>query len=307
MKTISEENDITVELTISHIENKIYAIRGVQVMLDSDLAKMYQTETKYINRAVNRNPKRFPTAFAFQLSENEWDSLRFQIGTLNEKPGRGQHRKYLPWVFTEQGVSMLSAVLNTDTAVQVSIQIMQAFVSMRKFMMNNASVFQRLNQVEIKQLHTDEKLEQIFKALEAGQPKPNQGIFFNGQIYDAYTFAAELIRNAETSIILIDNYVDDAVLTLLSKRNKNVMATIFTKTIGKQFRLDVKKHNSQYPEIKVVEFREAHDRFLILDEKDLYHFGASLKDLGKKWFAFSKMEGMTEMVIANLQKVKIDE
>jgi hypothetical protein len=293
-------------LTLSHIESKIYSIRGEQVMLDSDLAKMYQTETKYINRAVNRNPNRFPSAFAFQLNEIEWDALRFQIGTLNEKPGRGQHRKYLPWVFSEQGVSMLSAVLNTDFAIQVSIQIMQAFVSMRKFLMNNASVFQRLDQVELKQLKTDEKLEQIFKALEAGQPKPDKGIFFEGQIFDAYVFVADLIKKAKTNIILLDNYVDETVLNLLVKRPRNVTAAIYTKTFSKQFQLDVTKHNSQYPEIQVVEFSEAHDRFLIIDQKELYHIGASLKDLGKKWFAFSRMDSFVNEVLQKLKKEKDD-
>jgi N-acyl-D-aspartate/D-glutamate deacylase len=292
------------DLTISHIENKIYNIRGVQVMLDSDLGEMYQTETKYINRAVNRNPNRFPREFAFQLNESEWDSLRFQIGTLKKKTGRGQHRKYLPWAFTEQGVAMLSAVLNTETAILASIQIMQAFIAMRKFLMNNASVFQRLDQIELKQLKTDEKLEQIFKALEAGQPRPNKGIFFNGQIFDAYVFVADIIKKAKTSIILIDNYVDETVLTLMAKRAKNTTATLYTKNISKQLLLDLSKHNSQYPEIKAFEFKEAHDRFLIIDEVELYHIGASLKDLGKKWFAFSKMEMPAKEIIAKLPETK---
>ena len=163
-----------------HIQNQIFSVRGVQVMLDNDLALLYQTETKFINRAVKRNPFRFPEAFAFQLNEEEWEIIRFQNGTLNDKAGRGQHRKYLPWVFTEQGVAMLSTVLNTERAIAASIQIMQAFVAMRKFLLNNASVFQRLDQVELKQLKTDEKLEQIFRALAAGKPEPSQGIFFDG-------------------------------------------------------------------------------------------------------------------------------
>jgi hypothetical protein len=291
------------ELTIAHIEKKIHTIRGVQVMLDSDLAHLYQTETKYINRAVNRNPNRFPDTFAFQLDDTEWDSLRFQNGTINDKLGRGQHRKYLPWVFSEQGVSMLSAVLNTDTAVQVSVQIMQAFVAMRKFLLNNASVFQRLDQVELKQLKTDERVEQIFKALESGQIQPNQGIFFDGQVFDAYTFAADLIKRAKIEIILIDNYVDETVLTLLSKRNAGVAVTIYTKMPGKALQLDVQKHNAQYPPITLKIFNQSHDRFLIIDGKELYHLGASLKDLGKRWFAFSKMEkNMTGLVLEQLKK-----
>ncbi|MGY6521319.1 MAG: ORF6N domain-containing protein [Mongoliitalea sp.] len=174
------------ELSQLDIENRIYTLRNIQVMLDSDLAVLYQTETKFINRAVKRNPHRFPETFAFQLNHEEWEALRFQIGTLNDQSGRGQHRKYLPWVFTEQGVAMLSAVLNSERAISSSVQIMQAFVAMRKFLLNNASVFQRLVQVELKQLKTDEKVEQIFKALEAGKIEPSQGIFFDGQIFDAY-------------------------------------------------------------------------------------------------------------------------
>lgn len=176
------------EVTTKNIENKIFSVRGVQVMLDSDLASIYQTETKFINRALKRNPMRFPEAFAFQLNKEEWGDLRFQIGTLNDQAGRGQHRKYLPWVFTEQGVAMLSAVLNTERAVVASIQIIQVFVAMRKFLLNNASVFQRLDQVELKQLKTDEKIEQIFKALETGKTTPDKVIFFEGQIFDAYAF-----------------------------------------------------------------------------------------------------------------------
>jgi hypothetical protein len=270
-------------------------------MLDSDLAEIYRTETKYINRAVNRNPSRFPIAFAFQLETQEWDSLRCQNGTLNTKSGRGHHRKYLPWVFTEQGVAMLSSVLNTETAIEASIQIMQAFVSMRKFLLNNASVFQRLEQIEIKQLKTDQKLEQIFKALEAGQPKPDKGIFFDGQVFDAYLFVADLIKNARTSIILIDNYVDESVLTLLSKRSQKVNATIYTKKTAKALELDVAKHNSQYPPIIIQELPESHDRFLIIDHTELYHIGASLKDLGKKWFGFSKMNHFTEIILDRLK------
>ncbi|KAB1065077.1 ORF6N domain-containing protein [Salibacter halophilus] len=295
------------KIAISHIQDRIFTIRGMQVMIDSDLAEMYQVELKRLNEQVKRNEDRFPEHFRFQLTAEEYDSLKSQIATSSGHGGR----RYLPYVFTEQGVSMLSAVLRSKTAIQVSIQIMDAFVQMRKFISQNAGLFQRLDGLEEKQLHfqlaTDQRFEEVFKALESGNKLPNQGIFFNGQMYDAYAFTAELIRKANTSIILIDNYVDDTVLTLLSKRSEGVSATIYTKSIPKQLQLDLKKHNSQYPEIKVVKFTEAHDRFLILDEKEGYHFGASLKDLGKKWFAFSKMEGMTEMILENLQKVKIDE
>lgn len=287
-----------------HIQNQIFSVRGVQVMLDSDLALLYQTETKFINRAVKRNPMRFPAAFAFQLNEEEWEALRFQNGTLNDKAGRGQHRKYLPWVFTEQGVAMLSAVLNTERAIVASIQIIQAFVAMRKFLQNNASVFQRLDQVELKQLKTDEKLEQIFKALESGKPEPTQGIFFDGQIFEAYAFASGLIKKAKKEIILIDNYIDESTLTHLAKKAKTVKVQMFTKSISKTLALDVKKANAQFGYFEVHELHSSHDRFLIIDRNELYHLGASLKDLGKKWFAFSKLEGMTETVLDNLLKVK---
>jgi hypothetical protein len=290
------------QITHEIIASRIFDVRSTQVMLDSDLAELYETETKFINRAVKRNESRFPEAFMFQLTEEEWNRLRFQIGTLNHKTTRGQHRKYLPYVFTEQGVAMLSALLNTDRAITSSIQIMQAFVAMRKFLINNASVFQRLDQVELKQLKTDEKIEQIFKALEAGKPEPDKGIFFEGQIFDAYVFVVDIIKKAKHNIILIDNYVDETVLTLLAKRNRKVTATIYTKSISKQLQLDLDKHNSQYPIIEIKHFNDSHDRFLIIDQKKLYHIGASLKDLGKRWFAFSKMDSITKEVLSKLNK-----
>lgn len=288
---------------LNNLENKIFTIREMQVMLDSELAKLYQTETKYINRAVHRNPDRFPSTFAFQLDEPEWDSLKFQIGTLEDQKGRGQHRKYLPWVFTEQGVAMLSAVLNTNKAVQISVQIIQAFIAMRKFLINNAIIFQRINVLEVKQNKTDEKLEEVLKILESNQPKPEKGIFFDGQIFDAYLFVSDIIKKAQTKIILIDNYVDESVLGILSKRGKNVSAFIYSKAVSKQLRIDLKKHNSQYSEIKIVEFNGAHDRFLIIDDHELYHLGASLKDLGKKWFAFSRMDSFTISLLDKLDKL----
>jgi hypothetical protein len=268
------------------IQNKIISVRGVQVMLDSDLAILYQTETKFINRAVKRNLLRFPEAFMFQLSESEWTNLKFQFGTSSEHGGR----RSIPFAFTEQGVAMLSAVLNTERAITISIQIMQAFVAMRNFLHNNASVFQRLDQVELKQLKTDEKLEQIFKALEAGKPEPNQGIFFDGQIFDAYAFMSGIIKKAKKEIILIDNYIDESTLTHLSKKAKPVKVILYTKIISQQLTLDVKKANEQYSGFEIQSFAKSHDRFLIIDENDVYHIGASLKDLGKKWFAFTKME-----------------
>ena len=267
-------------------------------MIDSDLAKIYGTETKFINRAVKRNPTRFPGAFVFELSEKEWEDLVFQIGTSSGHGGR----RTLPNVFTEQGVAMLSSVLNTETAIRASIQIMQAFVNMRKFLLNNASVFQRLHQIEIKQLQSDEKFEKIFKALEAGKAQPDKGIFFDGQIFDAYSFVADIIKKANNNIILIDNFVDESVLTLLNKRKKNVSAFIYTKNNTRELQLDVEKHNAQYPMVSVKKFPNSHDRFLIIDNKELYHIGASLKDLGKKWFAFSRMDSLVNQVLNQLKE-----
>ena len=208
----------------------------------------------------------------------------------------------MPYVFTEQGVSMLSAVLKSATAVNVSIQIIDAFVEMRKFISINAGIFQRLDKVELKQLDTDNKIDTILKALETKSIQPTQGIFYNGQIYDAYIFVSDLIRTAKSSLTLIDNYIDDSVLTLFTKRDKGVDFHIYTKNISKQLKLDIEKHNQQYPIVKAHKFDKSHDRFLIIDDNTVYHFGASLKDLGKKWFAFSKMDIETIDFIKSLRE-----
>lgn len=269
------------------IKNLIYTIRGKQVMLDSDLASLYQVETKNLNKAVKRNIERFPVSFCFQLTEEEVQRLRFQIGTSSVSYGG---RRYLPYVFTEQGIAMASAILRSDIAVKVSVEIMEAFVEMRRMLISNASLFHRLDNIELKQLEADQKFEEIFKALESDKIHSEKGVFYDGQIFDAYTFVADIIRNAGRSIILIDNYVDDTVLTLLGKRGQSVTATIYTKNISNQLQLDLQRYNSQYPAIEIELFSDAHDRFLIVDNTELYHIGASLKDLGKKWFAFSRMD-----------------
>jgi len=269
------------------IENQIYTVRDQQVMLDSDLARIYQVETKNLNKAVKRNTERFPTSFCFQLTEKEVENLRFQIGTSSLNYGG---RRYLPYVFTEQGIAMLSAVLRSEIAIKVSIEIMNAFVEMRKILISNASLFHRLDKIELKQLKADQKFEEIFKALESDKIHSEKGVFYDGQIFDAYTFVSNIIRNAKSSIILLDNYVDDTVLTLVGKRSDNVTAIIYTKNISNQLRLDLQRYNSQYPPIGIKLFPDAHDRFLIIDNTELFHIGASLKDLGKKWFAFSRMD-----------------
>ncbi|MDV3871453.1 ORF6N domain-containing protein [Sphingobacterium sp. NPDC055346] len=269
------------------IKNLIYTIRDKQVMLDSDLASLYQVETKNLNKAVKRNIERFPASFCFQLTEEEVENLRFQFGTSSLGYGG---RRYLAYVFTEQGVAMASAVLRSEIAVKVSVEIMEAFVEMRRMLISNASLFHRLDKIELKQLEADQKFEEIFKALESDKLHSDKGIFYNGQVFDAYTFVSDIIRSAESSIILLDNYVDDTVLILLGKRNANVIATIYTKNISNQLRLDIQRYNSQYPPIEIEILSDAHDRFLIIDDTELYHIGASLKDLGKKWFAFSRMD-----------------
>ena len=278
-----------------NIEPLIKVIRGQQVMLDKDLAMLYGVEAKVLNQAVKRNVERFPNDFRFQLTKEE--CLRSQIVTLNEK--QGKHLKYMPYAFTEQGVAMLSSVLRSQTAIEVNIQIMRAFVSMRHFMVNNASVFSRLETIEYHQLEmqqhlqeSDKRIEEVFRRLDEGNAKPKQGVFYNGQIYDAYTFVSGLIKSAKKRIVLIDNYVDETVLILLDKRDNNVSAIIYTQQISRQFQLDIDRHNAQYAPIDVETFRLSHDRFLCIDD-NVYHIGASIKDLGKKWFGFSKMEILT--------------
>jgi phage regulator Rha-like protein len=311
-KPIKTESGI---VPVIHIQNLIFTVRDVQVMVDSDLAKVYDVEIRRLNEQVKRNIERFPESFRFQLTEEEFENLKYQPGTSSSteplrsqiatiETGRGKHRKYLPYVFTEQGVSMLSAVLRSETAVKVSIQIINAFVEMRWFLQHNANVFNRLDAVERRQItfetETEKNFEKLFQALETGEP-PKQGIFYDGQVYDAYRFVSDLIRKAKKSLILIDNFVDDSVLTLLCKRKKDVEVTIYSKTISKQLALDLKKHNEQYPPITVELFKDAHDRFLIIDEKEIYHIGASLKDLGKKWFAFSRFDSAAVEMLSKLK------
>jgi len=278
------------------IENLIFEIRGKQVMLDRDLALLYGVETKRLNEQVRRNTERFPEDFMFQLTKEEALSSRSQIATLNEQ--RGQNIKYLPYAFTENGVAMLSSVLRSPKAIEVNIQIMRAFTAMRRFLIANALVFQRLSSLEQHQIVTDQRLDEVFRRLEAGQ-QPQQGIFFDGQIFDAYHFVCDLVRTAKDSIILFDNYIDDSVLTLLDKRDENVSAKIYTKNITSQLALDIQRHNAQYAPIDIIELNKVHDRFLCIDDT-VYHIGASLKDLGKKWFAFSKMEINTQQLVSNI-------
>ena len=229
-------------INIQTIQNHIFTFRNIQVMVDKDLAEMYQVDTKVLNQAVKRNITRFPTAFRFQLNEIEKNELVTNCDRFNNL----KHSSSLPYVFTEQGIAMLSAVLRSEIAIQVSIQIMNAFVAMRQFLTNNAVVFQRLENVEHKQILADQKFEQIFNALEKKQLQPQQGIFFDGQMFDAYVFITNLIKTATSEIVLIDNYIDETVLLMLQKRNPNCSCIIYTQNPSKTLLLDLQKHNNQY-------------------------------------------------------------
>ena len=262
-------------------------------MLDRDLAVLYRVENRVLNQAVKRNSERFPEDFMFQLTKAEDDNLKSQF-VISSWGGR----RKLPYAFTEQGIAMLSSVLKSQTAVDVNIRIMRAFVSMRRFIATNSQLFQRLETIEYHQLEmkkhqeiTDKRIDEVFKKLDANIP-PVQGIFYDGQVFDAYRFVSDLMRKAKQSVVLIDNYVDDTVLTLLDKREDGVTATIYTQRISNQFQLDVDRHNTQYPHIEIKQFNKAHDRFLLIDD-EVYHIGASIKDLGKKWFGFTLMRDIT--------------
>lgn len=284
------------------IQPMIKVIRGQQVMLDSDLSALYGVETRRLNEQVKRNIERFPDDFMFQLRKEELDNLMSQNATSSW----GGTRK-LPYAFTEQGIAMLSSVLKSQTAVEVNIRIMRAFIAMRRFIATNAQLFQRFETIEYHQLEmkqhqevTDRRIDEVFKRLDTDIP-PMQGIFYDGQVFDAYRFVSDLIRKAKQSIVLIDNYVDDTVLTLLDKRSEGVSATIYTQRVSSQFQLDVDRHNSQYPLIEIKRFNKAHDRFLLIDN-EVYHIGASIKDLGKKWFGFTLMRDITATEL--IKKIK---
>lgn len=279
--------------TTQCIENKIVEIRGQQVMLDRDLAMLYGVETKRLNEQVKRNKERFPEDFMFQLTDE--DCSRSQIATLNTD--RGKNIKYLPYAFTENGIAMLSGVLRSQTAIEANIRIMRAFSAMRKFLINNAQIFQRLDKIENKQIETNHNIDIIFNRL--GQTsKPQQWIFYNGQVFDSYVFVSDLIKQANSSITLIDNYVDESVLILLDKRAKGVDATVYTMQISRRLQLDVNKHNAQYQPIDIRICYKNHDRFLCIDE-DVYHIGASIKDLGNKLFAFARLNDIKTNELLN--------
>ena len=278
-----------------NIESKIMIVRRQQVMIDRDLAELYGVETKVLNQAVKRNMERFPEQFCFQLTREETDILcsKSQIVTLNVRGNlRGTNIKKLPYVFTEQGVAMLSAVLHSETAIKVSIEIMNAFVIMRHYLLENSGIISRLATTETKLIEHEKNFEKIFAVLENTSNAKKEGVFFQGQIFDAYAKFESFIQSAEKEIVLIDNYIDLSVLERFSKKQKDVKVTIYTDPKTKLSEQDIQKFNEQYPQLTLKHTSKAHDRFLIIDDKTLYHIGASLKDLGKKCFAFEVLDSL---------------
>lgn len=290
-----DKNNIAESISTDTIKDLIYTIRGKQVMLDSDLSMLYQVETKQLTRQMKRNIERFPEDFCFQLTKEEFENLRCHFGTSSSTQNYGG-RRYNPYVYTEAGISMLSSVLRSEVAINVSVTIIRTFVEMRHFLINNKDLYSRLDRVELKQLDyqktTDEKFEKIFDYI-VEDKDVKQKIFFDGQIYDAFSLLTKIIKRANKDIILIDGYVDTDTLDILSKRKNTVSIKIYTfsnpKLLSKQ---DINKFNSQYKNLSVKYTNKFHDRFLILDQKICYHIGSSIKDAGKKAFGINKIEDM---------------
>ena len=291
-------NDLINRRNDAEIGKLIFSLRGKQVILDRELARLYQVEVAQMNRQVKRNIERFPDDFMFQLTKEELESLKCQNGISNSRGGD----RTLPYAFTELGVSMLAGLLRSDVAINANITIIRAFAAMKKIISEKSIIYNRLDRIELRQLESEMKITELFNKFEGMDHQSKEGIFFDGQIYDAYTFVADLVRKANKMIILIDNYIDDTVLTMLDKRKDDVDATVYTSRITKETTLDISKHNLQYRPINVYEFRKAHDRFLIIDDV-VYLIGASIKDLGKKWFGFTIIESISAQDIINhLQK-----
>ena len=297
------------DISNEEIKNLIYTIRGKQVMLDSDVAILYHYQTKRINEAVKRNKERFQENFCFQLTTEEIKNIKMPNVVLNLKNENNwsqfatsskseniKHRgkKYLPYAFTEQGIAMLSGLLKNDIAVQVSINIMNAFVEMRKFLIQNGQIFERLTNIEYKLLEHDKKFNEVFNQLQV-EENIKQKIFFEGQIYDAYSLIIDIIKKANKKILIIDNYIDDSVLKMLTKKNNNVEVVILTSDKSNIQQIDIQKFNKEYPILKVAKTNKFHDRFIIIDNEEMYHLGASIKDLGKKCFGINKIEDVEIM------------
>jgi len=284
------------EIEIHSIQNKIITIRNLQVIVDRDLAELFQIETKRLNEQVKRNAQRFPEGYHFQLTPKE----RIELVANCDRFKNIKHSSSNPYVFTEHGVAMLSAILRSEIAIKISIQIINAFIQMRKMLNMNQQLDQRINYLEKKQFESEIKFDEIFNALENNNLEQHQGIFYNGQIFDSYIFINEIIREAKSEIILIDNYVDDITLVSFSKKKLNTKVKIYTNKISRQLEVDRMKFNEQYTGLSILEIKNIHDRFLIIDGVKLYHLGASLKDLGKKWFEFSRMDGFIQEVLKRL-------
>lgn len=285
----NEINDLIIknDLSSEEIKSLIYTIRGKQVMIDSDVARLYHYETRRINETVKRNIERFPAEFCFQLTSKEYETLKSQIATSNTRGGKQK----LPYVFTEKGILMLSGLLKNNVAIELSIKIVEAFVEMRKFLSSNGQLFERLTNVEYKLLEHDKKFDQLFDQLQE-EENIKQKIFFEGQIYDAYSLMIDIIKKASKKILIIDNYIDDSILKMLTKKKKNVEVVILTSNKSNIERLDIQKFNKEYPVLKVAKTNKFHDRFIIVDKKEMYHLGASIKDLGKKCFGINKIEDL---------------
>jgi len=292
------DNEIE-ELDEDLIRGRIYSVRGFQVMLDRDLAELYGVETRALKQAVKRNADKFPSDFMFSLNKKE---ISFMV-SQNVIPSKRSLGGSIPFAFTEHGVAMLSTVLKSSKATKISILIIRAFVEMRKFLISNAQIFHRLDRVEVKLLENDQKFEKVFDALESKDRIQVQGIFFEGQIFDAYNFISDLFRGAEKSILIIDNYIDDSVLVHLTKVKAGVTLKILTRYVTDQFKLDVMKFEAQYFPVEVKVFLHSHDRFIIIDGRDIYHVGASLKDLGKKWVGFSKFGKSAIDILGRLEEI----
>ena len=284
-------------INVDNIRSKIFTFRETQVMIDRDIAELYKVDTRILNQAVKRNIKRFPIEFYFQLNAQEFENWKSQI-VMSKEDKMGLRRP--PYVFTEQGVAMLSAVLKSDIAINVSLQIMSAFVEMRKILISSNNLHNRLINLENKQIQNEHNFNIIFNEMEKTN-LPTQGIYFDGQIFDAYVFVCNLIKSAKISITLIDNYIDESVLNILSKNENKAKLKLLTKSINPTLKLDLLKFKEQYTEIEVIIFSKAHDRFLIIDEMEIYHIGASIKDLGKKIFAFTKLDKISIEILKELK------
>ena len=281
----------------SDIEKMIITIRGVQVMIDRDLARVYEVTTSQLNQQVKRNIARFPANFRFQLTEAERDEVVTNCDNLRSL----KYNPSLPYAFTEPGIAQLSSVLHSEKAIDTSVKIMTAFVAMRHFMIQNAGILMRIAHLERHQIDTDEKIDMILDKMEERSPKllPEQ-IFQTGCVWDAWAYVSDLVRSAKRRIVLIDYFVDDRVLSLLDKRAEGVMATIHSR-YHEQFQVDLKKHNEQYPTIEFVQLpHKNHDRFLIIDDK-VYFMGASLKDMGAGLCAVTEMQASPETILEMLK------